>query len=276
VLAAGRGSVAEAERWALEAIERAEEIGSKWDGLEGLRALALAAVLDHKPAAAVEALREVWQHTEAEGVSEPGVFPVAPELVEVLAEVGELDEARVVTARLRELAQDQAHPWGLISVERCEAVVALAGDTYDTEAAARLVAAADAYEKLGLRFDAARSLLAAGRAARRFKQWGLARSSLEAAAATFEKIGSPAWAEQVRSELTRVGARRPRPAGELTETELRTAQLAAAGLSNKEISGELFVTVHTVEIHLSRAYAKLGVRSRGQLAQHLASAAAKD
>jgi DNA-binding NarL/FixJ family response regulator len=269
LLAAGRGDSPQARRWATEAIALADQIGCRWDGLEGLRALALASLLDHEPAAAVNSLREVWRHTEAEGVSEPGVFPVAPELVEALAEVGELDEAQAVTARLRELAEQQAHPWGLASAERCGAVVALGGERYDSQAAAQLAGAADAYYGLGLRFDAARSQLALGRAARRFKQWGLARSSLEGAAATFDEIGSPGWAEQVRSELARVGARRARPAGELTETELRTAELAATGLSNKEISRELFVTVHTVEVHLSRAYTKLGIRSRGQLASRL-------
>ena len=276
LLAAGRGSSAEAERWAREAIALADEIGCRWDGLEGLRALALAALLDHQPAAAAEALREVWRHTEAEGVSEPGVFPVAPELVEVLAELGELDEARDVSARLRELAEEQAHPWGRVSAERCEALVLLYGERHDAQAAARLAKAAADYDELGLRFDAARSLLALGRAQRRFKQWGQARNALEGAAAIFEEIGSPGWAEQARSELTRVGARRPRPSGELTDTELRTAELAAGGLSNKQIARELFVTVHTVEVHLSRAYAKLGIRSRGQLAQRLAGAAAKD
>jgi DNA-binding CsgD family transcriptional regulator len=269
LLAAGRGDSAQARRWATEAIALAHDIGCRWDGLEGLRALALASLLDHEPAAAAASLREVWRHTEAEGVSEPGVFPVAPELVEALAEVGELDEARAVTARLRELAEQQAHPWGLASAERCGAVIALCGDRYDSQAAAQLARAADAYHELGLRFDAARSQLALGRAVRRFKQWGLARSSLEGAAATFGEIGSPGWAEQVRSELTRVGARRPRPAGDLTETELRTAELAATGLSNKEIARELFVNVHTVEVHLSRAYAKLGISSRGQLASRL-------
>ena len=269
LLSAGRGSADDAERWATQTIARANETGCRWDGLEGLRALALAALLGHDPARAVEALREVWRHTEAEGVSEPGVFPVATELVEALAEVGELREVRDVIARLRELAEQQAHPWGLASAARSEAVVALAGDRYDSQAAAQLASAADAYYGLGLRFDAARSQLALGRAARRFKQWGLARVSLEGAAATFEEIGSPGWVEQARSELTRVGARRRRPAGELTETELRTAELAAGGMSNKEIARELFVTVHTVEVHLSRAYAKLGIRSRGQLAGRL-------
>ena len=45
--------------------------------------------------------------------------------------------------------------------------------------------------------------------------------------------------------------------------------MAATGLSNKEIAQALYVTVHTVEVHLSRAYAKLGIRSRAQLASRL-------
>jgi DNA-binding NarL/FixJ family response regulator len=49
------------------------------------------------------------------------------------------------------------------------------------------------------------------------------------------------------------------------------ADLAVRGLSNKEIAQALFVTVHTVEVHLSHAYAKLGVRSRTQLAGRLAT-----
>jgi DNA-binding CsgD family transcriptional regulator len=124
---------------------------------------------------------------------------------------------------------------------------------------------------MGLRFDAARTLLALGRAQRRAKQWGSARRALERAASLFEEIGSPGWSEQASSELARVGARRPRPTGELTDAERRTAELAAGGMSNKEIARELFVTVHTVEVHLSRAYAKLGIRSRGQLAGRILS-----
>lgn len=271
LLAAGRGVSGEAEQWARRAIARADETGCRWDGLEALRALGIASLLENASATAVQSLRVVWRHTQREGVDEPGVFPVAPELVEALAALGELDEARAVTARLRELAERQAHPWGLATAERCSAIVRLADGGYDEEAAEMLAQAAVAYDELGLRFDAARSLLSLGRAQRRFKKWGSARRSLEQAAATFQAIGSPGWAEQAGSELERVGARRPRPSGELTPTERRTAELAASGLSNKEIARELFVTVHTVEVHLSRAYAKLGIHSRGQLASRLSA-----
>ena len=149
----------------------------------------------------------------------------------------------------------------------------LAAGTYDDAAAAALAQAAAAYEQLGLRGDAAHSLLALGRAQRRLKKWGGARESLERAAAAFDALGSPGWAEQARSELARVGARRPTPSGELTPAERRVVELAADGSSNKEIAHALFVTVRTVEAHLTHAYAKLGVRSRAQLARRLSEPA---
>jgi DNA-binding NarL/FixJ family response regulator len=132
-------------------------------------------------------------------------------------------------------------------------------------------AAAD-FGRLGLPFDQARTLLALGRALRRAKRWGAARTALEEGEAVFHRVGSPGWAAEARSELARVGARRPSPAGELTPTEQHVAELAAEGRSNKELARALHVTVSTVEAHLSRVYAKLGVRSRSQLASRLASA----
>jgi DNA-binding CsgD family transcriptional regulator len=122
---------------------------------------------------------------------------------------------------------------------------------------------------LGLRFDSARCLLALGRAQRRFKQWRDARETLEQAIAAFAALGAERWAERARSELARVGGRR-RAGGKLTPSERRVVELATQGLSNKQIALKLFVTVNTVEVHLSRAYMKLGVHSRAQLAERLA------
>jgi DNA-binding CsgD family transcriptional regulator len=268
LLAAGRGLVDEAMARADEAIERGEETGIRWDVLEARRAQGLAALLAHDHARAAESLRVVRAHTEREGVLDPGTFPVSPDLVEALAELGQTEEAEDVACRLRELAEEQAHPWGLATAERCDGLLDLAAKRYD-EAAARLESAASGYGALGLRFEAARALLALGRCRRRSKKWGAARGSLEGAVTAFEAIGSPGWVEEARSELSRVGARRPAPAGELTATERRIAELAAQGLANKEIARELVVTVHTVEAHLSHAYAKLGIRSRSQLAGRL-------
>jgi DNA-binding CsgD family transcriptional regulator len=68
--------------------------------------------------------------------------------------------------------------------------------------------------------------------------------------------------------LARVSGRRSAD-DELTPSERRVVDLAVSGLSNKEIAGKLVVSTYTVEAHLSHAYAKLGVRSRSQLARQL-------
>ena len=261
--AAGRGRPAEAEAWAARAIAAAAEVGVGWDRLEALRARGLALLLAREPAAAADALRAVWTHCVEHGIDEPGVFPVAPDLVEALVELEALDEARAVIERLERLATEQDHPWARASARRAAAAVALAAGE---EAAGALADAADELGALGLDFDRARTLLALGRALRRRRAWRAAREALERAAEAFDALGSDGWAEQARAELDRIAARRGRPAGELTPAEEQVARLAIEGRSNKEIAAALVVTVHTVEAHLSNCYAKLGIRSRTQLA----------
>jgi len=125
-------------------------------------------------------------------------------------------------------------------------------------------------DSLESRFESARCLLALGRTLRRAKQWRSARESLEQAISTFTALGAEGWVERARAELERVGGRR-RGDGRLTASERRVVELAAQGLSNKEIAAALYVTVNTAEVHLARAYPKLGVRSRTQLARRLAA-----
>jgi DNA-binding NarL/FixJ family response regulator len=205
-------------------------------------------------------------------VQDPGAFPVAGDLVEALAEAGRLDAAGEVIGRLRDLAAAQQHPWGLATVTRSAAVVTLA-DGYDEAAAAGLARAAAAYRALGLDFDAARTLLFLGRAQRRFKKRAAARQSLEQARSAFAQLGCPGWAQAAADELDRVSGRRAAHAGGLTPGEQRAAELAAGGLSNKEVAARLYLSVATVETHLSSVYAKLGLRSRAQLARHLGAVA---
>jgi DNA-binding CsgD family transcriptional regulator len=269
LLYAGLGDPEEAERWALDAIERAEVVGSRWDWLEAHRARGVAALLAREPERAAEILGAAWEHLDRERVGEPGAFPVAPELVEALADSGELERAQAVGDRLTARAERLNHPWGLASAKRCAAIIALAGNYEPGHALALAEAAAD-YERLGLAFDRARTLLSLGRAQRRVKQWGAAREALEGAVAGFEELGSDGWAQSARADLSRVGGRKPRATGELTPTEREVVELAAEGMANKEIAAALKLAVHTVEVHLSRAYAKLGVRGRAQLASRLA------
>jgi DNA-binding CsgD family transcriptional regulator len=266
LLAAGLGDVGATREWAARAMTRADACGDGWDRLEALRARGTAALLAQQPAEAAADLGTVQAHTKREGVEEPGVFPVAPELVEALVELGDLDRAREVTELLDRQAGQQAHPWGLVTARRCHAVLRLAAGRYIPSAADALAEAAADLTHLGLAFDAARCHLSLGRMQRRRKQWGPARASLKQAVAAFEQLGSPGWAQRARSELARVGGRTPAVPGALTPTEHDVIELAAAGLTNKEIARRLSIAVHTVEVHLSRAYVKLGVRSRSQLA----------
>lgn len=269
LLAAGRGDPEDARRWATTALDRAESSGVAWDLLEVRRALGLVALLAKDWPGAVDQLGAVWEHTESQGVLDPGAFPVAPDLVEALVEGGDLERARSVTDRLSAQARDQQHPWALAGARRCTALIA-SGAAYDTEAGDELAAVARAYADLGLAHEEARTLLAWGRAARRARKWGAARDALERAVHGFEATGSPGWAAEARSELSRVGARRPTSPGLLTATERRVAALAVDGLANKEIARSLVVTVNTVEFHLRNVYAKLGIRSRMQLAARVA------
>ena len=269
LLAAGRGHVDSARRWGADALRRSEDTGVRWDWLETRRALGLVALLDRRFEDAVRELGAVWDHAQREGVRDPGVFPVAPDLVEALVDAQALDRAREVTALLADLARSQHHPWATVGARRCDALVQLARAGYDDGAGAALEEAASTYAAAGLRFDEARTLLVVGRAQRRARKWGAARENLEHAALAFDAIGSPGWARDARSELERVGARRAVSTGQLTETEQRVARMAADGLSNKEIAKELVVTVNTVEFHLRNTYAKLGLKSRTQLAARL-------
>jgi DNA-binding CsgD family transcriptional regulator len=269
LLAMGRGHVEETRHWAAEAITRADDYGDGWDRLEALRARGTAALLAREPSAAGADLGAVYEHTEQEGVADPGVFPVVPELIEALAELGDVDRARSVTETLARRAQDQAHPWGLATARRCDALVRLAAGRYDRAAGAALADAATELAGLGLGFDSARCHLSLGRAQRRLKQWGSARTSLGRAETAFVQLGSAGWAQRAQEELARVGGRAPGAPGALTQTEHDVVGLAAQGLTNKEIARHLSIAVHTVEVHLSRAYVKLGVRSRSQLAAQL-------
>ena len=171
--------------------------------------------------------------------------------------------------RLARLAAAQDHPWGLATTDRAKAVVVLAGG-YDDAAAAQLAGAAGAYRALGAGWEAARALLVLGRAQRRAKKRAAARESLGQARAGFEQLGCPGWAQAAAAQLDRISGRRAAPAGDLTPGERRVAELAAAGLSNKQVAARLYLSDRTVEAHLSRAYAKLGVASRAQLARALA------
>lgn len=264
LLDAVTGNPEDATRWAAEVLDAGSGYLMGWDRLEIGRALGLAALFERDFGRAVENLRAVWDHTLREHIDDPGAFPVAPYLVEAMVQSGETDAAKEVAVGLLSVAEAQHHPWGLASARRCEAAVQLAAG-YDGEAVETLEQVAAEYGDLGLDFDRGRTLLFLGSLQRRSQKRADARRSLERARLQFEQLGCSGWASRARSELGRVSGRRPAADDQLTASERQVVDLAVSGLSNKEIAGRLFVALNTVEVHLSHAYAKLGVRSRAQL-----------
>jgi DNA-binding NarL/FixJ family response regulator len=147
---------------------------------------------------------------------------------------------------------------------RCRGLLAAGnGDLASAEEA--LEEAADGYGKASIDYEVGRTLLVLGSVRRRRKQKRLAREALGLALDRFEGLGNESWAERATEELARISGRRPSQ-GQLTPAEQRVARLAAAGRTNREIADVLFMSVRTVEGHLSHIYAKLGIRSRIDLA----------
>jgi DNA-binding CsgD family transcriptional regulator len=195
----------------------------------------------------------------------PSTQGVVPEAVEALIGAGDLDGG---AALLAELEAGIADPVTAALAARCRGALTAARGNLDSAA----VYLADAMRRQDLLqpqpLERGRTLLVLGGVQRRMKQRAAARATLSEAIDIFDAITAPLWAARARAELARVSGRSRGP-GELSVTELRVTELVATGMSNREVAAELFVTVRAVESTLTSAYAKLGVRSRTELAARL-------
>jgi len=222
-----------------------------------------------RPAEAAEHLAPLVELARAERICEPGLTRYVPDQVDALVELGRLDEAGELLDWYEGNAVRLGRRGATASSRRCRGLLAAARGALD-EALADFQAALADHDAVALPFDRARTLLVYGAALRRAKRKADARDRLEESAAAFEELSATAFAERARAELARIGGRR-RSEGGLTATERQIAGLVAEGRSNKEVAAALFVTVKTVEANLSRIYAKLGLRSRADLARHIAA-----
>jgi len=186
---------------------------------------------------------------------------------EVLLELGRIDDAVRVLDVWEADAVRLGCDWVLAHVTRSRGLVAGAQGEVD-RAAFLLQEAVEQHEEVGDPFGRARALLALGILRRRARQKRGAHETIEAALAGFEELGAATWAEKARGELGRIGGR-TRQEG-LTSAETRVAALVAEGRTNREVAAELFLTERTVASHLTHIYAKLGIRSRTELARRLA------
>lgn len=198
------------------------------------------------------------------GFDDVDVWPAA-DMVDALVRLDRPDEAAALTAHLSERAADKGQPWSLARAARARGLTAPADELDD-----RFSTALALHARTPDAFETARTQLAYGRRLRRARRPADARPPLRAALATFDELGAIPWAEQAAAELRGTGetARRRDVTGldHLTPQELQVARTLAAGRTTREAAAALFLSPKTIEYHLRNVYAKLGVRSRTELA----------
>ena len=193
-----------------------------------------------------------------------------PELIEAAVRSGTKELAVAALESLAEVTTASGTDWGLGIQARSQALTS-AGEAAD-------VLYREAIERLGrtrLRPELARARLLYGEWLRRENRRVDARVQLRDAHDEFTTIGMEAFADRARQELLATGERvRKRTISardELTAQERQIAQMALDGLSNSEIGARLFVSPRTVEWHLRKVFAKVGIHSRRELATALRS-----
>ena len=214
--------------------------------------------------AALYALREVaavFDRTNMVDL-EQVLWPV--DYADAALQVGALDEVQRAVEFLRRQGAS-GRPEATVAADRCEALRRAA--TGDVDVALRSLERIVGLDGVESPFEAARSRLALGQAYRRTGHKRNSADVLTAAAKEFTRLDVPRWAERAELELARSGL--CHAGTDLTENERRVAELVGAGQSNHEVAAALFMSVKTVEAHLTRIYRKLSVRSRTELARRL-------
>jgi DNA-binding CsgD family transcriptional regulator/Tfp pilus assembly protein PilF len=222
------------------------------------------------PSATHRQLAPLVEQTVEAGIVEPGAMRFFPDEIEALVSLGDHDAAHELLRHFEKAAVQTRRRSALGASQRCRGFLYAAKGDF-ASAIAAFERALREHERTPMPFERGRTLFHLGIAQRRAGQKRAARASLEEARALFEAVGSAPWVRRAEKEQGRIGGRAPSTGG-LTPTERRVAELVAEGRSNNEVAGALFVSVKSVEAHLTRIYAKLGVHSRGALAHHLTRA----
>ena len=214
------------------------------------------------------ALDRMWAATYGPARHNPEVLYVYPVHVEAAVRVGRTDLAARPLAQFTAWAGAIGQRWATAVAARCAALTA---DDADAEPLWREAIAS--HEGDGRPFEQAHTRLLYGEWLRRNRRRAGAREHLLAAAAAFARMGARPWQERAEAELRATGAGAPAvtaddPLARLTPQELQVVRLAAAGASNKQIGAQLFLSPRTVGFHLYRAFPKLGVTTREELARY--------
>ena len=200
----------------------------------------------------------------------PALVSWRPHAVGALMQLGDEERARTLASEELAAARAFGAP-GELSRALRSAGRALGGD----DGLDLLEEAVTVAERSSARLEAAHALADLGSELVQRRRRREGREALRRALELARACGAAALAERVRGDLGAGGGRAPRleltGVEALTPAERRVCELAAGERTNRDIAQQLFVTEKTVELHLTNAYRKLGIRSRFQLASALAS-----
>ncbi|MEV4176282.1 AAA family ATPase [Nonomuraea sp. NPDC049709] len=260
-LAAWRGRQAEAEQLA-DALTN--EATARGEGSTASVAHWLTAVL-HNGLGQYEQARAAAERATAYQPSPGAAAHWAPaELVEAAVYSGDRELAFRALDQLVATTQASGTDWALGVQARSRALLGQ-GEEADT----RYREAIDRLRRTRMRVDLARAHLLYGEWLRRERRRLDAREQLRTASELFVAMGMEGFADRAERELLATGEtarkRTVETSGQLTPQETRIARLAQQGLTNKEIAGRLYVSPRTVEYHLRKVFAKMGITSRSQL-----------
>jgi DNA-binding CsgD family transcriptional regulator len=190
-----------------------------------------------------------------------------PDAVEAMASMGRQADAVSLIEELERNGERLGRSWMLAVGARCRSMWLAANG--DVTAAARMAQDAMAeHERLPMPFERARTQLLLGQLQRRQRQKEVASATLREAMQGFEDMGAPLWRDRARAELARVNVA-PTQDLILTPSEQRVANLAASGMTNRDVAAALFISPKTVEANLARVYRKLGISSRAELGRRI-------
>jgi DNA-binding CsgD family transcriptional regulator len=235
-------------------------------GPEGLRDLVtgLLLVAQGRPEEAAASFDLLAATIPRAGILRSELLGYLPEAVAAMVAAGRLHDAELLVATIDQPTRND--PLATPLEDLCLGVLALGkGEPVATDLLARAQSGAVA---IGARWFEAQAAYAHGLALRRGGRRTSARECFDHAARLFSQMDAPPWAERA-SQAAEAVVPRPSHDDVLTTAETRVAELAASGLRNTEIAARLFVSVATVEAHLTRVYRKLGVRSRTGLSVRL-------
>lgn len=265
---ASMGREAEARRVAEEGLAAAREIGARIAELDNRAVLGFLELAAGDPAAAARTLEASVRPLLDGGYLDPGPLRALPDWAEALVALDRLEEAGSLLDGFESTARRLDRASAIADALRIRGLAAASrGD--EAAAGAAFSEALRHHDRVADPFSRARTLLAHGEMLRRFRRRGAAREALAEAAGIFERLGADRWHARAVAELARTGHRE---AGDLlSPTERQIAELVAAGRTNREVAEALFMSPHTVEAHLTRAYRSLGVRGRTELARAVAA-----